>query len=567
MIAPGFERAPVTMARRAISFAHALLIAASPTRVLAVLVVAQWLITVGLAVTVRHAGWIYYQGGDQLWYYTTGWLLSHGHFPQPGVGYLWSVLLAPIARVGGPNLVNVYPAIIAIQFLFFLPAALLCVYGIAVRLGGRLFGYWAAVAWLIVPLIAIKYTDAGYHERFTEALLPQGYGLTAMGDFPTTVAALVSAYFCTRLLTDKQPRRFDAIAAGLAGGAAVAIKPATALFLFGPALAFLVARYWRPAALYALGLAPAIVTLAFVKWRGFGFLPLLHPTAAARVAAGAGGLVATSALGHYLPFDGHQFLAQLDQLREHFWSVRLIEWFVLGGSIAVFIRSRRIGALVLGWFWPIVLIKTGSARADMQGGGLLRVLMPAYPAFVLMLAALPFLLPGLSARVGVASGAGRPWLHHRGWTAGIVAALLLTAVVPFAAYAVAKPIKQGPALQAATVNGPPVPIGIDLHLRARRVGNTYALKWNAVHPAGGPVFYEIFRRFTWVPLFGCEGTAAAKCGFRFTQVGATRNTHWVDPAPNHTYDNAYFVGVAANWLNDLTQGDVYVVSRGVAVKK
>jgi hypothetical protein len=28
----------------------------------------------------------------------------------------------------------------------------------------------------------------------------------------------------------------------------------------------------------------------------------------------------------------------------------------------------------------------------------------------------------------------------------------------------------------------------------------------------------------------------------------------------------YYVGIAANWLNDTTQGDVYVLGRGVAAR-
>ena len=538
----------------------------SPVRVLGSLIVLQWALVLGLALTVRHAGWIYYQGGDQLWYYTTAWLLAHGQFPQPGIGYLWPILLSPIAIVGGPNLIEVYPAIVILQVLILLPVALLCVFGIARRLGGQLFGYWASAAWVVIPLVSIKYTDAGYHQRFTEALLPQGLGLTAMADLPTTVAALLSAYFCTRLLTDERPRAFDALAAGLAGGAAVAVKPATALFLAGPAFAFLAARYWRPAALYAAGLAPAVVTLTFVKWRGFGYLPLLHPTAAARVAAGRGQLVAAGAIGHYLPFDGHQFLTQLDQLREHFWSGRLIEWLVLAGSLAIFIRSRRVGWLVLGWFWPIVLIKTGSARADMEGGGLLRVLMPAYPAFVLMIASLPFLWPGLARRLPSAAAARERRIGPGAQTITLLAAVLLTAAVPFAAFAAASPLRSGPGLKAASAGGPPIPIAIDLGLHARRAGKTNTLTWRKVDPAGGPVFYEIFRRLTWTPEITCTGPAAQKCGYQFTQVAATRSTRWTDPHPDPHNSVEYYVGVAGNWLNDTTMGDVYELSRGVTAK-
>ena len=45
------------------------------------LVVVQWLAILAFALTVRHNGWLYYQGGDQLWHYTTASFLSGGDLP------------------------------------------------------------------------------------------------------------------------------------------------------------------------------------------------------------------------------------------------------------------------------------------------------------------------------------------------------------------------------------------------------------------------------------------------------------------------------------------------------
>jgi hypothetical protein len=543
---------------------HARLAALSPARVLAVLVAAQWMLVLGLALVVRHAGWIYYQGGDQLWYYTTGWALTHGHFPQPGVGFLWCVVLAPIAAVAGPNIANAYPAIVVIQFLFLLPVALLALYGIAARIGGRLFGYWTALLWIIVPLVAIKYTDAGYHGRFTEALLPQGFGLTAMGDFPSMVATIVSCYFCARVLAGEPRRTTNGVASGLAAGAAFAIKPATALFLAGPILGLLVARRHRDAGWFVLGLAPDAIALAFVKWQGFGYLPLFHSAAGVRIAAGSRlGVLGADPLQHYLHFNWHVFLTQLDQVREHFWSLRLVEWLVLAGLIALFVKSRPFGALALGWFFPIVIFKTGSGRADFEGGSLLRVIMPAYPAFVLLVAALPFLIPGVARRWRNDPGpSARLLLSARARLVAIAAGVIATAIVPMAAWAIAKPIRSGPAvLPAAILQQPPIPLGVDIGLAARRSGKRVTLTWRAQHPAGGPVFYTIFRRAPGTTLYACNpGSAAQYCALTLTNLGTTRATTWSDPKPST--GSTYYVGVTANWLNDLTQGDVYVLSSG-----
>ena len=47
-----------------------------PAKLLVPAILVQWLSTLALALTVRHNGWLFYQGGDQLWYYVSGWLLA-----------------------------------------------------------------------------------------------------------------------------------------------------------------------------------------------------------------------------------------------------------------------------------------------------------------------------------------------------------------------------------------------------------------------------------------------------------------------------------------------------------
>ena len=44
-----------------------------------------------------HNGWLYYQGGDQLWYYTTAWLLGDGDLPFTTIGYAGRSCSLPIA--------------------------------------------------------------------------------------------------------------------------------------------------------------------------------------------------------------------------------------------------------------------------------------------------------------------------------------------------------------------------------------------------------------------------------------------------------------------------------------
>ena len=67
--------------------ASAILSSVRPAYLLGALVVVQWLALLAFAVTVKHNGWLYYAGGDQLWHYSGAYLLAHGHLPPALVGY------------------------------------------------------------------------------------------------------------------------------------------------------------------------------------------------------------------------------------------------------------------------------------------------------------------------------------------------------------------------------------------------------------------------------------------------------------------------------------------------
>src|SRR3954470_10984966 len=297
---------------------------ARPATLLAPAIGIQWLTTLGLALTVQHNGWLFYQGGDQLWYYVSSWLLAHGQIPTAFIGSGWPALLAPISRFAGPTLVPALPAFVLFNVLVLGPVALLCVYGIAKRIGGQLFAYWAVVCWLTVPFIGVKFTDYLYHQRYTELTLPQGFGLTAMADFPSMVFVLVAVYFGLRVI--ERPDTVEAIAAGLAAGVAVTIKPASAPFIGGLALGYAYRRRIGGALYLVAGIAPALITLAIWKQRGLGYLPLFHAQSAQRLALGAGQqLVAFNPLHRYVKLDWHQLNLNLLSIKEHFWSLRVIE--------------------------------------------------------------------------------------------------------------------------------------------------------------------------------------------------------------------------------------------------
>ena len=92
------ETSRLARARDAVTRSARLVEALPARRMIAVFIGVEWLAVLATGLVVRHAGWIYYQGGDQLWYYTLGWLLGHGQLTQTPVGYGWSLVLAPISR-------------------------------------------------------------------------------------------------------------------------------------------------------------------------------------------------------------------------------------------------------------------------------------------------------------------------------------------------------------------------------------------------------------------------------------------------------------------------------------
>src|SRR2546430_9580880 len=108
-----------------------------PWIVLVPIVVAQWVALAIFAAVVRHNGWLFYQGGDQTVFYTDAWSIGHGHIPEAEIGYGWSYVLSPIAALFGANILSALPLIVLFQTIVLLPIAILLVYGIGARIGGR----------------------------------------------------------------------------------------------------------------------------------------------------------------------------------------------------------------------------------------------------------------------------------------------------------------------------------------------------------------------------------------------------------------------------------------------
>jgi hypothetical protein len=530
------------------------LAATRPLYVLGALLAAQWIALLALALTVRHNGWLYYAGGDQLWHYSGAYVLAHGHLPPSFVGYGWSVLLAPVAAIAGPNIVSALPAIVLFNTLILLPVALLCVYGIAERIAGRLFGYWAAALWVAVPYVGVLLAEPGYHQKYTELTLPQLLGLSSAPDFPSMVALLISAYFCLRT--------FDStgwgapVAAGLAAGYSIALKPSNALYLFAPAALFLVRR-WRAVLPFAVGLAPALLTLALWKYRGLGELAAAPEPVRL---AGAGDLVHRI---HNPSLNSWEHLHQvLLGLREHFWAARVLEWLPLAGIAALALRSVRAMLLLGTWFVAFLLVKGTYIPASVEDASFFRILMPAFPAYLLLAASTALLVPGLRPK----PGPDPVRLAGRRLTGALATAGVLFVLLPAAVVAAAPTLQDG-GQQAVTYSASLLPVTGKVVPHASAADDGVRISWNGWKSRPAGVFYRVLRSYPSLENggLGCSGTGggANDCRLYMQTAGSTKARSFVDRPGPGTW--TYRIGVAANWIDDPTFGDVTLLSRPVTV--
>ena len=174
------------------------------------------------------------------------------------------------------------------------------------------------------------------------------------------------------------------------------------MFLLGPALAFVLARRWRQAGLFAVSLAPALVALTFWKWRGLGEVPLFAD-GQVRLATGLGDplvLSPTSWFERTIHLNFDTWKQNMSGIREFTWSARVLQFLPLAGALAVARRSIAASGLLLGWLLGYVVVKGAADVATVESGSYWRLIMPALPAFVLLSASVPLLVPTFLDRMG-----------------------------------------------------------------------------------------------------------------------------------------------------------------------
>jgi len=532
---------------------------------LAVLVAVQILATVALFFSVNRNGWLTYQGGDQIWLVTSAWLLGHGTVPYALAGHGWPLLLAPLTWITGSSSVDLLPLTTVLQVGLLAPIATLAVYDIGARLAGRLAGLWCAAAFVAAPFAAIPYFVHRYHDSWVDQFLPQALGLTQQADLPSVVAVLVAAALTVRALEALAYR--EAVLAGTFAGLALALKPANALFLGGPALAFLLARRWRQATLFAVALAPALIALTLWKWRGLGEVPLFAD-GGTRLAAGLGDPAVASVTSWFdrtVHLDFDTWKQNMSNLREFTWSARVLQFLALAGLIAVARRSLAVAGLLGGWLLGYVVIKGAADVATVESGSYWRLIMPALPAFVLLTAAVPLLVPTFMERMGPRLA---PLPGRRPGLRASIAVVAFLAIVPLAVILAADQMhltrQQAPPyayeIPELVVSEIGVPVDGDVvSLDVRRVGGANVLTWTD-STKRARTFYRVYRssQSRGFSEMVCELRGGDRCDLRMETLDVTRERRYVDVDP--PADAVYRVGVAANWLDDTDRGDVFVIS-------
>jgi hypothetical protein len=544
-----------------------------PWIVLAPLVVAQWIAVGIFGITVQRNGWLFYQGGDQTWFYTSAWVLAHGHVPETLVGYAWALAQLPLAAIAGPNFLDGVAPLVVLQFALLLPLGLIAMYLSAARIGGRAIGFWAGALWITLPYLSVAFFVERYHERYVEQVLPQVLGLTGLGDFPSMVALAWSGYFVIRALDTRLLS--DVVVAGLIAGLAIGIKPANGLFVFAPIVALVATRQWKGVAAFGAATVPALITLTLWKYRGSGIAILANEPL--RLAAGVvGDQFAPPSLlervKQYVPLDREQLNSQFLGFREYFWSARVFEFIAVAGTLAVVRRSWPKALFLTVWLAAFFVVKGSSPAVSVESGSFWRLLLPAFPAYFLLMASIPLLVPIAGMRL-----AERFPLRTRRYSwrhPAVIALAALGAVVPLLIVA-ALPSQKEPVAGQVPLRSLFLPIDSTWRPTVEPVEGGLQLRWSPRPGGHADVFYVLYRSPTRYRFESnnqlvdqglmCQPTSGAtKCSIEMDEVARGRDRVVVNNPGRGAW--TYRIGVAANWLDDASQGDVFLVSSPLNVR-
>jgi hypothetical protein len=216
--------------------------------------------------------------------------------------------------------------------------------------------------------------------------------------------------------------------------------------------------------------------------------------------------------------------------------------------------------LVGTWFAVYLLAKGTYIPASIDDASFFRIMLPAFPAYILLAASVALLVPGVRARPAPA----QPDRPGRRLTVAVLTAFAVFALLPLGVLAAVPRLHDQGAL---AVRAPDTPIPVAGHVRASVSGDSVQLTWHGLKPGAARAFYHVLRADTPNGDVGCAGRlngSSDNCVLSTSSIATTRATTFTDHPGPGTW--TYRIGVAANWLNDPALGDIYVVTKPAAIR-
>jgi hypothetical protein len=370
-----------------------------PDPLFAAAVVLQWIVTAGVALVATRTGSLFGDPNVAKAAVAASNSLVHGAVPAtPAPGY--PLLLAPVVALTG-DIDTVASVVTTVNVVVLAPLCAYFLFELAERAGGRLFAGATMAVWSVAPVVAAHLYVPKYHATYVDDVLPALYGLTVQAEFVAMTLSVASAAFAMRAVAGS---RHAALVAGLLAGAAIGVTPTAAGVAIGLVLAIAVSRQWRSLLDAAIGLTAALVPTLVWRQRALG--------------------APTVTLGHP---SLSTFQSSMAQIREYFWSNRLLQWLPIAGTIGVVRLKPALAVLAAGWLATATVLVVATS-ADFGGGRAFISLIPAWPSYALLVAAIPALVPTLTTRLGRHLGPRKDVTSVR--MGGVVAAVALLAALP-----------------------------------------------------------------------------------------------------------------------------------------
>jgi hypothetical protein len=222
--------------------------------------------------------------------------------------------------------------------------------------------------------------------------------------------------------------------------------------------------------------------------------------------------------------DFHHFARTAHELSEVLWSLRLLEFFLVAGAVGLVARARWKGLFVLGWFVAFAVIKGGVSYANVYDTSLYRFLLPAWPAWTLIIAGVVFCWPGAARRARtIASAARADAAARRPGRRLLVATGLVLALGPLVLVVAVSPARKGAIVQENYVGAPVA--ALDFGLKAYQTDpHTVRLTWDSQQTKRAKTTYAVFK----AKDDGCDYPLPALCRFRMPLIGTAHAAGFSD---------------------------------------